>query len=65
MQNLMLPSLLDNKWSNTLRMYLSTLLEHLECRFPDVKIIEAFPIFDVRAIPTDPVKRQEYEYGKE
>ena len=48
---------------NVYDKYLSTLLEHLEYRFPDVKIIEAFSVFDVTAIPTDPVKRQ--EYGKE
>ena len=48
---------------NVYKRYLRTLLEHLEYRFPDVKIIEAFSIFDVKSIPTDPAKRQ--EYGKE
>lgn len=37
---------------------MSTLLQHLENRFPDVKLIEAFSIFDVRSLPEDPVQRQ-------
>ena len=42
------------------KKYLRTLLEHLEYRFPDVKIIEDFSIFYVKVIPADPAKRQEY-----
>ena len=41
---------------NVYKTYLRTLLDHLECRFPDVKIIEAFSIFNVKAIPADPTK---------
>ena len=40
------------------KKYMSTLLQHLESRFPDVKIIEAFSIFDVKSLPDDPVQRQ-------
>lgn len=67
-QNLRLPFLVDSKFNEGIhrgcvQKHLRTLLEHLEYRFPDVKIIEAFSIFDVKAIPADPAKRQ--EYGKE
>ena len=43
---------------NIYKKYLSTLVKHLEGRFPDVKIIEAFSIFDVKSLPDDPVQRQ-------
>ena len=40
------------------KKYMPTLLQHLENRFPDVKVIEAFSIFDVKSLPEDPVQRQ-------
>lgn len=39
-------------------IYLSTLLQHLENRYPVITIIEAFSIFDTKSLPEDPVQRQ-------
>ena len=48
----------ENYVGNIYKKYMSTLLQHLENRFPDVKIIEAFSIFDVMSLPDDPVQCQ-------
>ena len=48
----------ENYVENIYKKYMSTLLQHLENRFPDVKIIEAFSIFDVMSLPDDPVQCQ-------
>ena len=49
---------------NIYKKYLSTLVKHLEGRFPDVKIIEAFSIFDVKSLCDDPVERQSISQEK-
>lgn len=43
---------------NIYKKYMSTLVQHLESRFPDVGLIEAFSIFDVKSLPEDPVQCQ-------
>jgi hypothetical protein len=44
-------------WENLHEVHVNT-SELLENRFPDVKIIGAFSIFDVKSLPEDPVQRQ-------
>ena len=48
----------ENYVENIYKRYMSTLLQHLENRLPDVKIIEVFSIFDVMSLPDDPVQCQ-------
>jgi hypothetical protein len=54
---------MDRYHDGIYKKYLSTLLQHLDDRFPDIEIISAFSIFDPKTIPDNPQNRQ--GYGRE